>query len=390
MNTPQIRQDTPGCDDKLFFNSAGSSLPPAVVGQKISEYLHEEEQIGGYKLADLRAEEIRGFYEEAARLLNTRAANIAFANHATDAYAKALSSIPFENGDSILTSDDDYVSNYLNFLSLRKRFGIRILRIRILENGDLDLDHCRQMLKEYRPRLLALTHVPTNSGLVQDAVAVGRLCRETDTLYLLDACQSVGQMPLDVEQIGCDFLSATGRKFLRGPRGTGLLYVSDRILHEGYAPLFVDLRGADWTAADQYELQPDARRFETWEIPYALLLGLKEAIAYANRLGLEQIQAFNRKLMQQLSKQLGRIEDVRQFDRGTEQAAILTFRKEGKSLTDTQAYLDQHNVYYSVSQKSSAQIDFERKGIDWAIRLSPHYFNTTKEAEALVELVSEF
>jgi len=384
----QIRKDTPACNDKLFFNSAGSSLPPRIVGDTIRTYLDEEEKIGGYRLADLREQETRGFYEQAARLLNTEGRHIAFASHATDAYAKALSSVPFRPGDVILTTDDDYVSNYLNFLSLQQRFGIRIVRSRNLENGDLDLDHFWEMLKRYRPRLVSLTHIPTSSGLVQDAVAVGALCRETDTLYLLDACQSVGQIPVDVQQIGCDFLSATGRKFLRGPRGTGFLYVSERVLQEKYAPLFVDLRGARWMAGDDYDLVSHAQRFEAWEVPYALLLGLREALAYARQVGIEQIEAYNQQLIRAMEEQLSTLPGVQLFDRGSRRAAILTFRKEGRSLEATQAHLDQHAVYHSVVQKTSAQFDFEKKGIDWAIRLSPHYFNTLQEVEKLSEVVS--
>lgn len=295
--------------------------------------------------------------------------------------------MPFQPGDSILTTADDYVSNYLSFLSLQKRFGIKILQADNLPNGDLDPDHFRQMLYQHQPRLVAITHIPTNSGLVQDAAAVGALCRETDTLYLLDACQSVGQLPLDVQHIGCDFLSATGRKFLRGPRGTGFLYVSQRVVERGYAPLFVDLRGATWTGADSYELQPDARRFETWEVPYGLLLGLKEAIAYANRIGLPQIQAYNQNLVTQLNYHLAGIDGVSQFDKGTQRAAILSFRKEGKSQEATTAQLDQYGVRHSLSEKSSAQIDFARKGISWAIRLSPHYFNTKEEVKAVAGII---
>ena len=387
MDIDKIRKDTPGSADKLFFNSAGSSLPPRSVGETIRTYLDKEEQIGGYRLADLQEEEIRGFYERAGCLLNTDARQLAFASHATDAYAKALSSVPFRDGDVILTTDDDYVSNYLNFLSLQRRFGIRIVRARNLVNGDLDLDHFRQMLKQHRPRLVSLTHIPTSSGLVQDAAAVGALCRETDTLYLLDACQSVGQIAVDVQKIGCDFLSATGRKFLRGPRGTGFLYVSERVLQEGYAPLFVDLRGARWTAAEAYELHPTAQRFETWEVPYALLLGLREAMRYALHIGIDQIEAYNRQLISLMEKQLSALEGVQCFDRGSRRAAILTFRKAGKSLEATCTYLDAHEVYYSVVQQSSAQYDFGKKGIDWAIRLSPHYFNTPEEVERLGAIV---
>ena len=388
INIDSIRKDTPACQDKLFFNSAGSLLPPRCVGEMIRKYLDEEERIGGYRLADLQERGIRGFYEEAAGLLKTEARHIAFANHATDAYTKALSSVPFAAGDVILTTDDDYVSNYLNFLSLKQRFGIRIVRARNLDNGDLDLDHFRQMIKQHHPRLVAVTHIPTSSGLVQDAVAVGELCRETDTLYLLDACQSVGQIPVDVQQIGCDFLSATGRKFLRGPRGTGFLYVSERVLQEKYAPLFVDLRGARWMAGDDYDLVSHAQRFEAWEVPYALLLGLREALAYARQVGIEQIEAYNQQLIRAMEEQLSTLPGVQLFDRGSRRAAILTFRKEGRSLEATQAHLDQHAVYHSVVQKTSAQFDFEKKGIDWAIRLSPHYFNTLQEVEKLSEVVS--
>jgi selenocysteine lyase/cysteine desulfurase len=389
MNIDQIRQDTPGCAHKLFLNSAGSSLPPKVVNEKIIEYLQEEAIIGGYKLADQKAAEIQEFYKEAALLLNTRAENIAFASHATDAYAKALSAVPFEAGDIILTTDDDYVSNYLNFLSLQKRMGIRIVRAGNLPNGDLDLDHFRTLVKQHQPKLVAITHIPTSSGLVQDAESVGAICREYDCLYLLDACQSVGQLQVDVQQIGCDFLSATGRKFLRGPRGTGFLYISDRVLQEGYAPLFVDLRGAQWTAGDQYTLQHDARRFETWEVPYALLLGLKEAMAYANRLGIQQIEVYNRELMRDFRQKLSAIPGISLLDQGTRLGNILTLLKEGHTLEQTQKHLDQHQVLYSVAQKSSAQYDFDKKGIDWAIRLSPHYFNTREEMDRLAKLIAD-
>ncbi|MFP4503829.1 MAG: aminotransferase class V-fold PLP-dependent enzyme [Cyclobacteriaceae bacterium] len=390
MNIEQIRKDTPACADKLFFNSAGSSLPPRPVVQKSLAYLQEEEMMGGYRLAELRQAEIQAFYEEAAHLLNTKAANIAFASHATDAYAKALSSVPFRTGDVILTTDDDYVSNYLHFLSLKQRFGIRILRAKNQPNGDLDLDHFRQNIRQHQPRLVAITHIPTNSGLIQDAQAVGEMCREADVLYLLDACQSVGQIEVDVQQIGCDFLSATGRKFLRGPRGSGFLYVSDKVLDQGYAPLFLDLRGANWTDAEAYQLQEDASRFEYWEVPYALLLGLKEALAYANRLGIKSIESYNSSLMLSLREQLSSVSDVRIFDRGSRQAAIFSFRKEGKTIEQTKQYLESQQVFFSLSQKSSAQIDFTKKGIEWAVRLSPHYFNTKDEVDQLVDIICRF
>jgi len=243
MDIIEIRKDTSGCADKIFLNSAGSSLPPKIVTEKMIDYLQYEERIGGYDAAKFKADEINKFYIEAAKLLNCKPANIAFAYNATDAYARALSAIPFKNVDYILTTNDDYISNQIAFLSLQKRFGVQLLRANNLANGDIDLVHFEELIKKHKPVLVAVTHVPTNSGLVQNAEEIGKICNKYDTWYLLDACQSVGQMIVDVEKIGCDFLSATGRKFLRGPRGTGFLYISDEVLMSGLAPLFIDMRG---------------------------------------------------------------------------------------------------------------------------------------------------
>ncbi len=389
MEINQIRKETPGCHDKLFFNSAGSSLPPAPVNQALQDYLQEEERSGGYWLADHKKHDIAGFYQEAALLLNASARNIAFTSSATDAYMRALSSIPFQKDDVILTTDDDYVSSHLQFLSLKSRLGIKIIRIRNRENGDLDLDHCREMIIRHKPRLVSMAHIPTSSGILHDAEAVGAICEEHDCVFLLDACQSVGQLPLDVNRLKCHFLSATGRKFLRGPRGTGFLYVADKMLYENYAPLFIDLRGATWTGPDTYELDKSARRFEQWEMPYALMLGLKAAIGYANNLGADEIWHRNSTLCEHLRHRLDTMKDMKTYDLGTQKGSIITFRKHGKSLVDHQRVLQENNVYFSVSSEESARYDFARKKVDQLIRLSPHYFNTTKEIDDLTDILAE-
>jgi cysteine desulfurase / selenocysteine lyase len=389
MDIQKIRSDTKGCHDKLFLNSAGSSLPPHSVVEKLEAYLRREESLGGYKLAEIQSAEIAGFYQEIALMLNTHARNIAFASNATDAYAKALSCVPLKEGDVILTTDDDYVSNFLHFISLKQRLGIEVIRARNLENGDLDLQNFRQLLEKHSPKLVSLTHIPTGSGLIQSAERVGELCQEFDCLYLVDACQSVGQIPVNIAKLKCDFLSATGRKFLRGPRGTGFLYVSDYVLYSDMAPMYVDLRGAHWTAAEKFELEDSARRFELWEIPYALLLGLKEAVSYANSLGLENIQRYNQTLNNELRHLLMEIPDVEVFDRGSEMGSIITFLKRGKSVVEHERMLTEKNVFYSVSSRESSLIDYEKKGINKVIRLSPHYFNTLEEIRKVAEIVRQ-
>lgn len=389
MNIDTVRQETKGCFDKIFLNSAGSSLPPRSVNEKMIEYLKLEEDLGGYETAHVKEAEINKFYTETARLLNAAPRNIAFAYNATDAYARALSAIPFQHGDYILTTNDDYISNQIAFISLQKRFGIKLLRANNLENGDIDLAHFEELVKQYKPALVSVTHIPTNSGLVQDVEAIGEICKRHDCWYLLDACQSVGQMQVDIKKIGCDFLSATGRKFLRGPRGSGFLFVSDEVLESTMEPLFIDMRGADWKTADEYLMQKEARRFEMWEFSYATVVGLAEAIRYANEIGLNEIYKYNQPLVNELRNGLAAIDGIAVLDKGSVKSNIVTFHHNGIELAAMEQVLKNGNIYYTVSKREYAVIDFAKKGVDWVIRLSPHYFNTLHEITRTVSIIKD-
>lgn len=388
FNLAKIRRDLVDYGDQLFLNSAGASLMPRSVLERIIAFLELEVRQGGYYVADQHAASLAQFEQQLARLLGTTTRNVTFAHSATDGYVAALSSIPFKSGDIILTSDDDYVANQLQFLSLQKRFGIIIKSINNLPDGDLDLMDFEKKIKEDRPRLVAITHVPTNSGLVQNVASIGKICAEREIIFLLDACQSVGQMEVTINKYPCDFLTATGRKFLRGPRGTGFLYVSDRMLEEGYEPLFPDGNGAVWTGKKTYEIADAASRFTNWERPYALVEGLTEALRYLHEVGIENIELQNKKVATRLRERLAAIPEVTLYDRGSETCNIITFRKANKTQEDFQKSFSQHEVYYGVSQSAQGQIDFEKKGIDWVVRLSPHYFNTEGEMDRVAEIVA--
>lgn len=387
MDINQIRKDTLGCADKVFFNSAGASLMPKTVVEKTISYLKEEEQFGGYFVAAQHAENINNFYNEVAKLLNCNAANIAFASSNTDALERALLSIPFKSGDSILTTDDDYISNQIAFISLKKRLNIEVYRVRNLPNHEIDLADLENLIKKHQPKLVVVTHIPTNSGLIQDVEAVGKLCKTHDILYLVDACQSVGQLVVDVQKIGCDFLTATGRKFLRGPRGTGFLFVSNKVLAQKLAPLIIDMKGGNWTSFDDYEPINTAKKFEFFEQSCASIIGFTEAIRYANAVGLAKIQDYNQRLSSQLRSLLTEITNIQVLDQGNRLASIVTFHHHKLGLAELQNLLLENQIYHSVSFKGSALIDFTKKNVDWAIRFSPHYFNTQEEIEKVVEVL---
>ncbi len=389
LDLDRLRAETPGCAHRIHFNNAGAGLMPAPVLEAMTEYLELEAELGGYEAADVRSEAIDDFYAATARLLGCEARNVAFAPNATDAFARALSSIPFVPGDLILTTRDDYISNQIAFFSLRKRFGVEVVHAPNLSEGGVDVDGMAQLMRKRRPRLVAVTHIPTNSGLVQPVAEIGRHCRELDLLYLVDACQSVGQYALDVEQLGCDFLSATCRKFLRGPRGSGFLYVSDRALAAGYEPLFIDMRGARWVGFEEYEQVETAARYEDWEFSYATVLGAAAATQYALAVGIDAIADRTPALGGHLRDRLAEIDGVRILDRGSERCAIVTFTLGGWTSEALVDELRRRRINSSVSAREHALFDFTDKEVDACVRMSPHYYNTEQEVDDVVDAVRE-
>ena len=388
MDIQSLRNDTPGCSLHNHLNNAGASLQALPVINAVKQYFEEESLHGGYEVAAKYAAEIAGFYDAAAKLLNSNSRNIAFAGSATDAYFRALSSIPFVPGDVLLTTDDDYVSNQIAFLFLQKKAKIKLVRAAKLPEGGVDPQSVKELIEKHQPKLVAVAHVPTNSGLVQDVEAVGQLCQERDVWYLVDACQSAGQMPLDVQKIGCDFFSVTNRKWLRGPRGAGILYASDLALGAGFEPVFPDMAGGVWVAPDYYELEKSAKRYEQWEKNYALVLGSKVAIEYANNLGLEVIEQVVTELASYTRSQLSNLAGVRVLDQGKRKCGIVTAFFEGKQPAELKKALDEANIHAGIGTTINAQIDFSDKGVNWALRLSPHYYNTKSEIDNAVEVLS--
>ena len=389
LDLERLRAETPACKERIHLNNAGASLMPRPVLAAVQEHLELESRLGGYEAAEARRDLVDSTYGAVAELLGARPHNIALTENATVSTIQALSSIPFERGDRILTTTEDYVSTQLELLALRKRFGVEIVRAPNLPEGGVDPNAVVQLIRRHRPRLVCAVHVPTSSGLVQDIAAVGAACREAEVLYLVDACQSVGQLSIAVEQIGCDFLSATSRKFLRGPRGAGFLFVSERVLSGGLEPLFIDLRGADWVAPDHYRPVADAKRFELWETAWALALGTGVAARYALSVGISAIEVRVRHLADRLRRGLAEIDGVRVLDRGSDLCAIVTVSVEGWRPGELVAALRRRQINTSEQIRSFAVIDFDAKGVTGALRLSPHYFNTEAEVDQAVLAISE-
>ncbi len=380
----ESRFSTPASMKQLFFNSAGSSLISTATKKVMLDYLDQEIEIGGYDVMMECEDETNEFYKEAAKLINAEPHNIAYQTSATDAYSKVLYSMPWKENDLILTTSEDYVSNVLSFIELKRRFGVNYEFLETDDHGLVDLDKLDKILNTSKVKLLAIAHMPTSSGMIQDAVYIGQLAKKHKVLYLLDACQTVGQMNVDVSEIHCDYLTVTGRKFLRGPRGTGFLFVNDEILEKQEVPFCFDLAGAEWIDNDQVKFAKNARRYELWEKNYSNLLGLTQSIREINEIGIEEVEQYNRQLQKHFRSKLTGIPNLELFDQGWQQGNIISWRIKGKSQKWHSEKLRELKVNFSFASKHSALIDMKNKGIDWAVRFSPHYFNLPEECDQFV------
>ena len=384
-NVERFRRETLGTNNVLHFNNAGSSLPPDCVHNAVTSHLERERQIGGYEASDEASASINSFYDETAQLIGANVNEIAFIENATRAWDMAFYALPFAEGDEIITVASEYASNYLAYLQIAKRKGTVIKVADNDSNGQADVESIRNLITS-RTKLISVTHVPSTGGLINPAEAIGKIAKEHGILYLLDACQSVGQLPVDVKAIGCDMLSATGRKFLRGPRGTGFLYVKEELAN-ALEPALIDLHAATWTSDNTYTIINGAKRFENWESYYAGKIGLAEAIRYARGIGLANIASRNKILAQNLRTNLQAIKGVNVTDLGVDKSAIVTFEKPGIDPEHIKTQLRHQQINVSVSPATYARLDLGARGLVSVVRASIHYYNTEDEIAQFVAAI---
>lgn len=382
----RLREDTPGCREVIHFNNAGAALMPRPVIEATIDHLTLESRIGGYEAADAAEELIEGAYDAVARLIGAERDEIAIVENATRAWDMAFYSIPFKPGDRILTSMAEYASNVISFLQVARRSGVTVEVVPNDEHGQMSVAALRKMMDD-RVRLIAVSHIPTNGGLIQPVAEIGTVAREAGAFFLVDACQSVGQVPIDVRAIGCDMLSATSRKYLRGPRGVGFLYVRREVV-EQIEPVFLDLHAATWVAPDRYEIRGDARRFENWECNVAGKIGLGVAAAYAMVVGVEAGSARLRMLAEMLRERIRAIPGGAVHDLGVERGGIVSFTLEGVDPEAIKQRLAAERINVTVSTVASTRYDMTARGLERVVRASPHYYNTEEEVDRLVEVVA--
>ncbi len=381
----RARKETIGTNNIIHFNNAGSSLMPLPVSQALHDYLHAEEQFGGYETADKYISLLNGFYDSTAKLLNCSSNEIAYIENATRAWDMAFYAFKFQPGDRILASMAEYGSSVIAYLQQAKNFGVDVIYVPNDEQGQLDTKILANLIDK-RVKLISIAHIPTGGGLVNPVMEIGKIAKGAGIPFLLDACQAVGQLHLDVEAIGCDILCGTGRKYLRGPRGTGFLYVRNTLIEKLEPPL-LDQHAADLISPTEYRIRQDAKRFENWEQFCAGKVALGKAIEYSLSWGLPAIQKRIYSLADNLRGKLSSIVGVTVTDEGVEQCGIVTFLAKNKDPFTIQATMASHQINVSVSKGAGSLISFSDRNIDAVVRSSVHYYNTEEEIDCFIEVL---
>lgn len=385
FDVERARKETRGCGDLIHFNNAGSSLMPICVSDALHGFLHSEENIGGYETEALYRDSLNRVYDSAARLLNCQPEEIAYVENATRAWDMAFYAFKFQPGDKILTTIAEYGSNVIAYIQQTRRTGVEVIFVPNDEFGQIDTNALENLI-DSRVKLISISHIPTGGGLVNPAKVVGKIAKQHGIPFLLDACQSVGQIPVDVDEIGCDVLSITGRKFLRGPRGTGLLYVRQSLL-ESLDPPFLDQHAADLISPTDYVIRTDTKRFENWEQYFAGKHALAVAIDYALDWGLESIQQRIYHLADSLRSKLSAIDGITVTDEGLEKCGIVTFVSSRDKSPTIQQKLALHKINVSISDGSGSFVSFQQRGLTEVVRASAHYFNTEAEIDFMIDQI---
>ncbi|MFG2784192.1 N-methyl-L-tryptophan oxidase [Streptomyces prunicolor] len=388
LNIAAERARTPGSFTGHHFNSAGAALLANGTVEAVIDHLRAESLSGGYEAAKHAAPALEAVYARTAALLGARLEEVALVESATAGWQRAVSALRLRPGDRVLAARSSYVSSALHLLSVERDHGVLVELLPNGPDGAVDLEALEAALRAGPAALVTAAHVPTSSGLVEPVAAIGVLAGAHGVPFLLDATQSLGQLPVDMGAIGCDLLIGTGRKFLRGPRGTGLLAVR-RPLLDRLAPEAPDVRGARWTAERSWELVPDAKRFELWEAAHALRLGLGAALTDLSTLGVDTVAGHLAALAASLRERLSALPGVHVTDPPAAGGAIVTFVVDGMDASDVQRQLAYRRVHLIAVPAGHGRWDMDHRGLTKVVRASVHVYNDEDDLDALVEAVRE-
>lgn len=363
----------------INFNNAGSSRPYSEVNKEIRDFLKVEYFMGGYYAVEKYKKKLEKFYYNLSKLINCKVAEISFLSSTTQAWNLFFNSIQISKKENIVIFENEYGSNLIYYK--KQKLNVRIVKIN--EDGKICL---KDLLKKINKntKIISLCHIASQCGDKIEAAKIFNFVRNLnpDIICVLDACQSIGQIKVDVKEINCDVLVGSGRKYLRGPRGTGFIYINEKI-REKVKPMILDLKNTE--CYQEIIKIKKANIFENFEYSPALQIGLGKAIERINSSGINQIELQIRQKSQYLRKKLDYFSKITFFENFNTLTGINTLKIEGLSSLRIYNYLLSKRILTSISTSATSLLYFNKKKIKDVLRISIHHYNSLYQINYLIK-----
>ena len=372
----------------IHFNNAGSSLSKKIVLSEIYNYLALEKRIGGYEAQDLEHKKLEKFYTNVSKLINSDESEISFLTNSTLAWNLVFNSIPLKKTDNIIIFENEYSSNYISILKRRRLFN-KLLVIKIKKKGLVDLEDLEKKINA-DTKLLSVNHIASQCGNVFPVKKIGEILKSKNknAIYIVDGCQSIGQIKIDVKNINCDFFTASGRKYLRGPRGTGFLYMKKSITNK-IDPIFLDMSSSNIDKDNRIVTRISSRFMENFEHSPALKLGLSTAIEQSLVIGIKNINKRIIKLSEYFRSKVLSNKNLVLMESKDSLSGINTMYFNGNDVSDIFKHLSKLGIRTYISNEKTSTLYFKKIKKKNILRISFHYFNTKKEIDCLVKVLDD-
>lgn len=373
----------------VYVNSAAASPPPRQVVDTSIDYLQKTASLGPY-LPSFREEvyqKIEETREKAAKFIGAKTSEMAFVKNGTEGINFIANGLTWNKGDEIILADIEFHSNYTPWLKLRDKKKVHLKIIKTDFSGVIDVNLIEQEISN-RTKLITVSHLSNASGALQHIEKICEIAKKRDVLTLINASQTLGLIPINVQELDCDFLTGCGRKWLRGPEGSGILYIRESLV-ESIEPTIIGWGGTTWDfETNEYYYLSTARRVEAGCPIVPSILGLGAAIDYAQNIGIEEIVTKVEALTRYSFQQLSVIEGIAIYGPKNieNRLAIIPFNVEGLHPDEITNYLEKNNIIIE-SGTFMANMLLQHYGINKMVRISPHYFNTKVEIDFIVTLI---
>ncbi|MFH1751681.1 MAG: cysteine desulfurase [archaeon] len=395
LNVKKFREDFSFFENSktkgiVYFDNAATSLKPKQVIKAVSDYYSEYPaniHRGLHKMSSRASQEFEESHKTMSKFINAKEQEIFYTRNTTESINLVMRLLLeekfFQKDDEILLTEMEHHSNLFPWLYLRK-FGVKVKFAKLNENFELDLDNFHSQLTP-KTRLVAVTHVSNTLGTINPVKGLAKISHDNSSLFLVDSAQGVPRMPVNVKKIGCDFLAFSGHKML-APTGIGVLYAANDFLDKS-PPFFFGGGTIENASIEKPTFLKPPEKFEAGTPHIAGGIGLMHACNYLKKVGLENIQEHESKLVKHALHRLSEIPEINVF--GTlnpeTQTGIVLFESKKISCHDLALALDESFKIAVRSGMHCAQPLIESLNFDGLVRASFYFYNTIEEVDFFIE-----